>query len=243
MSIGIGIIIFLVSFIALIAQFFVYMALGVSLSFAGTNIGGLAWFFVGLMILTGVIGILAPISAFIQQITKKKGVGNRILIIGIAITLVGYVLLMALGGVEKSKTAKIPEFSSTVSKTEQNEQLFKKEYIKNYLLLDQIEVTEGYGQFDMPGYDEKKPVIKGKIKNSGDKILREVEITSYFLDGEGNRIFEKDYHPILVTEYGLGDNEPLKPNYIREFGYVVDGVPSEWAGKIEIEITDIDFQE
>lgn len=121
MSIGIGIIIFFVSFVALFAQFFIYMALGVSLGLAGAHIGGLAWLFIGLMILTGVIGVLAPASAIIQQSTKKNDLGNRIMVIGIIITILGYILLTSLGGVfggGKLKESKIP----TPLKIEQEQQ-------------------------------------------------------------------------------------------------------------------------
>ncbi|MDH5467472.1 MAG: DUF2393 family protein [Candidatus Aminicenantes bacterium] len=84
--------------------------------------------------------------------------------------------------------------------------------------------------------------VFGEIKNAGDKTLTEVEITIYFLDKNNKPIFEKTYHPVLVTEFSLGDNKPLKPNYSREFGYKPDDIPSDWAEKVRAKITNIEFE-
>ena len=109
--------------------------------------------------------------------------------------------------------------------------------------LQNLNLTEGYGQFDMPGYDEKKPAVTGKIKNNGDKTLSEVELTIYFLDDEGNRIAETQFYPVLTSTY-TGDDSPLKPNYVRDFGYILeDDAPSDWGDEIEAEISNIEFQE
>jgi len=85
--------------------------------------------------------------------------------------------------------------------------------------------------------------VFGEIKNLGNRSLKEVEITIYFLDKNGKPIFEETYHPVLVTEYSFGDrNKPLKPNYTRKFGYSTDDVPSDWAKKVQAKITDIEFE-
>lgn len=55
---------------------------------------------------------------------------------------------------------------------------------------------------------------------------------------------EKDFHPILVTKYSIGDNKPLKPNYVKDFGYSIqDYAPSLWRGKVKGKISDIEFAE
>lgn len=118
----------------------------------------------------------------------------------------------------------------------------KTEYIKKYVKLEDVKVGEGYGEFDIPGYDKKKPTVEGRIRNTGDRILETVEITVYFLDSSGTRIGEKKYYPISVYSI-LGDKTPLKPNYVREWGYIVEDAPTGWAKKVEVVISDITFEE
>ena len=85
--------------------------------------------------------------------------------------------------------------------------------------------------------------VFGEIKNNGDRTLREVEITTYCLDKNDKIVFEKTYHPVLVTEHSfMNDNTPLKPNYSRRFGYKLDDAPSDWSKKVKVAVTDIEFQ-
>ncbi|MEE9913258.1 MAG: hypothetical protein K4571_16225 [Deltaproteobacteria bacterium] len=86
--------------------------------------------------------------------------------------------------------------------------------------------------------------VFGEIKNKGDKSLKKVEITTYCLDKDGKTVFEKTYHPILVTEssFGLGGNKPLKPNYGEQFGYKLNDAPSDWSGQVRVEVTDLEFE-
>ncbi len=84
--------------------------------------------------------------------------------------------------------------------------------------------------------------VFGEIKNTGDRTLKEVEIIVYCLNDQGKAIFEETYHPVLVTSgFTMGDNKPLKPNYSEKFGYGLDDAPSEWKGKVRVEITNIEF--
>ena len=99
-------------------------------------------------------------------------------------------------------------------------------------------------------YLEKKvPGVEFKVKNEGDRILKEVQVTVYFKDAKGTIIAEKEYHPVLVTKYSFnGDNKPLKPNYIWQMErgkfYKADSVPSEWKeGAVSASITNIEFSE
>jgi hypothetical protein len=95
--------------------------------------------------------------------------------------------------------------------------------------------------------DGRIPGVEFKLKNKGTRTLRKVEVTVYFKDRSGTVIAEKDYNPVLVTEYSFGgDNKPLKPNYIwqLERGKFLQAtsIPAEWAeGNAEARITDIDF--
>lgn len=85
--------------------------------------------------------------------------------------------------------------------------------------------------------------VFGEIKNNGDRTLKEVEITTYCLDKNEKVVFEKTFHPVLVSEYSfMSDNTPLKPNYSRRFGYKLDDAPSDWSKKVKVAVTDIEFQ-
>ena len=96
--------------------------------------------------------------------------------------------------------------------------------------------------------EEKIPGVEFKLKNQGDRILKEVEVTVYFKDANGTIIAEEDYHPVLVTKYSFSsDNKPLKPNYVWQMErgkfYKAKSVPSEWkAGAVSAKITNIEFE-
>ncbi len=94
--------------------------------------------------------------------------------------------------------------------------------------------------------DGRVPGVTFKLKNNGDRTLDKVKVTVFFNDENGNIIFEEDYHPVLVSDYSLYDNKPLKPNYVwrNERGrfYSAKSVPSEWkTGDVTAKITDIEF--
>ena len=104
--------------------------------------------------------------------------------------------------------------------------------------LDRVIITSfrvGKSTLDEPG-------VFGEIKNTGDRTLREVEITIYYLGQNNEPVFEKTYRPVLVSDYSFGDaNTPLKPGYSRKFGVKLDDAPSEWAGKVDVKVTSIAF--
>ena len=127
-------------------------------------------------------------------------------------------------------------------KTEIKEVEEKQAYIDNVVLYDlQSKYYETYLEKKIPG-------VEFKIKNKGDKTLKEVEVTVYFKDASGTIIAEKSYHPVLVTKYSFsGGNKPLKPNYIWQMEggkfYKADSVPSEWKeGAVSAKITNIEFE-
>lgn len=117
----------------------------------------------------------------------------------------------------------------------------KQAYIKN------VELYAFKAKYYTTYLDEKVTGVEFKLKNKGDRSLKEVEVTVYFKDANGTIIAE-DYHPVLVTKYSFsGDNKPLKPNYVwqMEIGkfYKADSVPSEWKeGSVSAKITNIEFE-
>ena len=119
----------------------------------------------------------------------------------------------------------------------------KKDYIKNVSLYD-LE-AKFYTTFSKT----KVPGVKFKIKNNGDRLLREVEVTVYFKNAGGTVIAEESYHPVLAMNKSYsGDQVILKKNYIWQMEegnfYKADGVPTEWKeGAIEAKVTSIKFAE
>ena len=109
-------------------------------------------------------------------------------------------------------------------------------YMKN-VVLNKFTVGEG------EKFGERVPGVFGTIVNKGNRTLKEVQVTVYFLNNKGTVIGEEDYHPVLVTKFAFGrDNKPLKPNYEKDFGYNVKGsAPSSWSGQAKAKVTDIEF--
>lgn len=84
--------------------------------------------------------------------------------------------------------------------------------------------------------------VWGEVKNTGQRTLKEVHITIYFLDKNGNPIYEEDYHPVTTSAYAYEiDQDHLKPNYGKKFGYSADDVPSDWAKQVKVIVTDLHF--
>ncbi len=116
----------------------------------------------------------------------------------------------------------------------------KTDYINNSLTL-----YDSTSKFYDSEFDGRVPGVDFKIKNTGDKTLKKIEVTVYFKDSSGSVIYDEKFYPVLVTEFGT-DNEPLKPGYIwqQEQGkfYSAKKVPSEWQkGNADAKITDIEF--
>lgn len=135
------------------------------------------------------------------------------------------------GEMVEAKT-EIEEVKKEIATFEEKQEYLKKIEIKN------LKVGEGTKY----GFGEPEPGIFGTIVNNGDRTLDKVQITVYFLDETDTIIGEEDFHPVLVTEFSFGDNKPLKPNYVKDFGYTVkDSAPSTWSGKVKANVTDIEF--
>lgn len=143
-----------------------------------------------------------------------------------------------------SLNGEMVEAQKAIKETKQEIQDIKKkqEYLNKVSLYDlKAKYYETY-------LEKKVTGVEFKIKNKGNRTLKEVEVTVYFKDAKGTVIAEKQYHPVLVTKYSYGRNKPLKPNYIwqQERGkfYKADSVPTEWKeGAISANITNIEFAE
>lgn len=138
--------------------------------------------------------------------------------------------------------SKVVEAKEGVKETETELKKFqeKQEYMPKIELKD-FRVAEGQKY----SFGDPEPGVFGTIVNGGDRTLSEVEVTVYFLDKNGTVVGEEDFHPVLVSSYSFGgDNKPLKPNYVKDFGYTVKKyAPSTWAGKVNGKITNIEFSD
>ena len=90
----------------------------------------------------------------------------------------------------------------------------------------------------------QEPGVFGEVKNTGDRTLTKVEITIYFLDKQGQPVFEKQFPAVIVGSGSfMRDDKPLKPGYSQKFGVKADDAPSEWAKTVTVKVTDVDFEQ
>jgi hypothetical protein len=81
----------------------------------------------------------------------------------------------------------------------------------------------------------------GEVKNIGERTLKRVEITIFCLDKDGKAVFEKTFRPVRASST-FGDDKPLKPGYSRSFGVKLDDAPSDWANKVDVKVTMVEFE-
>lgn len=92
--------------------------------------------------------------------------------------------------------------------------------------------------------DGKVPGVEFKLRNTGDRTLRKVDVLVLFKDREGVTISEEHYYPVLVSEFS--SDPPLRPGYIwqmeRDRFLAAKKVPSEWAeGFADARVIDVEF--
>ncbi len=107
----------------------------------------------------------------------------------------------------------------------------KQAYIKN-IVLKNVEVSD-YQEYSFSTIEK---AFFGTLVNNGDKILSSITLTVYMYDKEGNVIAEEDFYPLYNY------NKPFKPKFVKDFGWkLTKYAPSNWSGKIKVEVTDIKF--
>lgn len=184
----------------------------------------------GLGLLFGIIGFL------IALIGRKSGVGMPVsgaivcaisLAIAIASTgaFVGAVSEVSRTALEETETA--PVHDRPVLDPQ------KQAYVDNILLKN---VAVGKSVLNEQG-------VFGEVKNIGTRTLKKIQLMIYCLDNDGNVVFEKDYHPLFVSDsrWLMNEHKPLKPNYSRKFGCKLDDAPSDWSGQVRLEVIDLEF--
>ena len=137
--------------------------------------------------------------------------------------------------VEKSKPSQ-KKVSPQVAKLQSGE----KAYMAN-LQITNLSVGKGKKYL----FGSPNPGLFATLKNKGNRILNEVEITVYFYNKKGAIVREKKLYPVSVSKYRPArDNDPLGPKKAKKIGYLVkEFAPSSWAGKVQMRVTDIVFKE
>jgi hypothetical protein len=241
MKIGVGILIFFVALIALVAEIILYFIFGFGAAVSGnaSSVAGIAAFFVWLMIMTVVVGVGSPIAALIEQLTKKPNISIYILLPTVGLIGLGLGMILLFG------TYRANEYSQNkpVALTNQNSNssnaaLVTSDADSQYI--DKIQIRN----LEVGTTVLREPGVFGELKNTGDRTVKRVDVTIYFLDKNGNAVSEKEYSPIFQTEYNFGgsDTSPLKPNHSRKFGYRADDAPSDWARKVKAKVTKVELE-
>jgi hypothetical protein len=231
MKLGTSILIFFVAMIALVAEFILYMIFGLSFAMINdwSSLDGVAFFFGSLVILTIATAIIAPISAVLEMIIKKKNIGYKILLYTDMTILV---LLFIANCSQKSNNEVSKSNASLQSNNEEFAIDIKERYIDS-IVIKNIKVENSI-------YSE--PNIEGEIKNIGSKSLRNVKVVIYFFDKNNKPIYEDTRWPITNSNH-FSSTEPLKQNYSRKFSFFISDVPSEWSKKVELKVDYFDFEE
>ena len=140
-----------------------------------------------------------------------------------------YSEIQALSSRDTEAPKKIKELDEKAAKYKEKQAYFPNIEVRNTRL--------GKSYLDETG-------VFGEVKNKGDKTLKMVEVTTYCLDKDGKVVFEKDFPAVFVSEtsFSFRENKPLKPNYSQTFGYKLNDAPSDWSGKIRVEVTDLEFE-
>ena len=241
MKIGTGIIIFFLALIALIAEIVLYFIFGIGAAFSGSSssLPGIAAFFVWLMIMTVVIGVASPIAALIEQLTKRENLSLYILLPTVGLIGVGLGALLLIVGlsVPSRSTAKSTANQNSTNQNSSNSSAVVSDSDAQYL--DKIQIRN----LEVGTTALREPGVFGELKNTGDRTVKSVEITIYFLDKSGNPVAEKNYSPIFPDTIMMNqDHAPLKPNHSRKFGYRADDAPSDWARKVTARVVKVELE-
>lgn len=111
--------------------------------------------------------------------------------------------------------------------------------------IDLYDIESGY--IETFGGD-RSAGIRFKVRNNSDLDLSKVQVRVYYMDSDGNKIHDKSFTPVMVTEFSFGNNEPLRAGYIfqmpeRQY-YTSDSVPNEWEeGNVSVSVIDIEIMD
>ena len=81
--------------------------------------------------------------------------------------------------------------------------------------------------------------VTAEVKNPGDRTINKLRVSVYFLDSAGKPVHEEYCLPVYSERFSSETLYPLKPHYSRKFGHYFSNVPSDWAGKIDVKVTEL----
>lgn len=140
----------------------------------------------------------------------------------------------ALGNLFGNSNATNSGAGQTVSKPSAATDPEKQSYLQ-YVQVNKVDV--GRTILEEPG-------VFGEVKNAGNRTLNRVEITIYFLNKQGQPVYEKQFPAVLAGGGTFGrDDKPLKPGYSQKFGVKAEDAPSEWNKTVTVKVTDVDFEQ
>jgi hypothetical protein len=112
---------------------------------------------------------------------------------------------------------------------------------ENDYINQNLEISGLKAKYEKDVLDRWETIVRATIKNNGDKTIKKLKVTAYFLDRNESTISEDSFYPILDSTFKA--DASLKPHYIREFAFKAEHVPSEWKeGRVRLAITDIAFE-
>jgi hypothetical protein len=184
-------------------------------------------------------GLLGLIGLVLAAVKKFKGWSMPLL--GCLICTGTIVVSLTSTGATSAAIGEVVEEANKANQTKRAaEEAAEADYIANNLTVANVEAA-----FRKSPLDGNVPGVSFSIKNDGDQTLKRIRVKCSFLNAAGKRIAEESYLP--VSEYDFGSGKPLKPGYVWTLDngrfYSAKGIPAEWApGRVEIKITEIDFQ-
>lgn len=239
MRIGTGIIILLLALIALVAEIILYFIFGIGAAFSGNvqSVPSIAMFFIWLMVMTIAVGIVSPLSALLEQLVKKRNLSIYILVPALGLVGIGTALFLFIGyQVAKSHAQQPPTQASDSSAVSAASAASADDSNASYI--DKIEIknlTVGKTVF----YDAG---VFGELKNKGDRTVTSVDIVIKFLNKDSQIIAESNYSPIRKDSLFPDTSAPLKPNFVRKFGYRASEAPAEWAHKVAVSVVKVELE-
>lgn len=239
MKIGTGIIILLLAVVTLVAEIVLYFIMGIGAAFSGNaqSVPGIAIFFIWLMVMTIAVGVVSPLSALVEQLIKKRNLSIYILVPALGLVGLGTALILFVGYQIARSHAQLPTQTNSNSTVISSPNAVSAED-SNTSYIDKIEIknlTVGKTVF----YDAG---VFGELKNKGDRTVASVDIVIKFLNKDNQIIAESNYSPIRKDSFLPDASAPLKPNFVRKFGYRASEAPAEWAHKVTASVVKVELE-
>jgi hypothetical protein len=166
------------------------------------------------------------------------------------LAIVGLVVVVAVGtwgaakiGYRRSALMQSVEPASAIPHLKDSTQTDRTSTeVSQYLAkIDLSGVEGGMRKGGLTCFDHECAAVWGRFKNTGDRTVSKVVITAYFPNSTGQIIFEKR-HIALLAGGRMSEDSPLRPGYIKEFGYVVGDCPTECVPEnVRVSVTDLSF--